>query len=1078
MEQPTDTHDARLHQELAEYLTANEKAILTAWTEEVMRQAGQGGAEVGLDRQDDVRDLSAMFPLAVQHLRNPADRKTFELLDRMICQRYQAGRSAVQIARELILLKRAMIRSVVDSGNFPDGRLRDMCDHIEDLVDALRLHVAAAPHALKEAQIRPAPARRAERVVRERAEQLAAMLEITNAISTSLSIDEVYRCLADQAASLIHHDRLTLALLGPEGVNVQVFELDSEKKEPTTLLVAGPVTGRPIDWVIVHRKPLLCDDLTAETRFVEMSSLLEDGMRSYLSLPLVARDRVMGSLNFAHRTPSAYSQKDLAIVLQIAGQTAIALENARMFQSLQKRAGHLAILNEVAKHALSSLHMEELLQNVVESVQRNFDFYDVSIFLVHEEAGELEIVAQAGAYEDESPIGYRQDIGVGMVGWTAEHGDPLVANDVAQEPRRIIAFEGETLAASELCMPIKLEDRTIGVLNVECRMPNAFDTEDVTAMETVADLVATGIRNSQLYHRVLQEKAKLDDVVTAMKAGLALIDTNMRLLWVNQTVAEWFGLDESSIGEPFYKVCCGLETICPECPALRVLETGGQEVEVVLVVTKDGVHRHLQHIMAPIRGDQGEIVQLLQLSLDVSEHVRQVQQISLLYELAEALQQARDLDWLLHAVLTCATAGYGLGFNRAFLLMVDPEKNALVGRRAVGPASHEEAAQTWSEIARDTQSLQDLLGPEAEARARGHLDDMIRKITLSLDETDDLLVTALRERAPLIVEDAEQDERVKDSLREWNEARHFVAVPLVARDQAVGVILADNLYTGAPITDEDVHTLSTFASQAALAIANVTAYQKVEEQVQKLQEAYGQLEAAQQQLIHAESLATIGRMAAHVAHEIRNPLTTIGGFAHSILRKPDNEERSTRNARIIVKEVERLEQILANVMDFSKPGTPTLVQDNLNRIAQDVASFYQPDMAGRGIDLVLDLGRNVPDSRLDPDQMRQVFINLIQNGVESMRSGGCLTLRTWLDEGNVFAEVQDAGEGIPPHLLENVFEPFFTGKSGGTGLGLAVSQKIAVDHGGRLLVHSEKGKGSRFTIVIPVKRGGGSDADV
>jgi len=1069
MEAPHDIDDERLHKELADYLSANGKAILAAWTQQVMREAKRGGAAVQLDRQDDVRDLSEMFPLAVEHLRNPGDQESFELLDQFVRQRYRVGRSAVQIARDLSLLKQVMIRSIEESQSFPPEMLRRLCDHIEDLMDELRLHVESAPHALREAQRAPGPSPQGERVARERADQLAAMLEITNAISTSLSIDEVYRCLAEQATSLIRYDWLTMALTGPEWKTVQIFELDSEKKEPSALVLQGPIKGRPIDWVIMHRKPLLCDDLTKETRFVEMSNLIDAGMRSYISLPLIVRDQVIGSLNFASRTPSAYSQKDLAMLLQIAGQIAIALENARMFQALKKRAGHLAILNEVAKHALSSLHLEELVQNVVDSVQRNFDFYDVSIFLVREDQGDLELAAQAGAYEDESPIGYHQAIGVGMVGWTAQHGDPLVANDVSQEPRRIIAFEGETLAASELCMPIKVDNRTVAVLNVECQVPNAFDAEDVTAMETVADLVATGIKNSQLYQCVLQEKAKLDDVVTAMGAGLTLIGANMELLWGNQTVFDWFGLDDESAGKPFYRVCCGRETLCDDCPVSRAMESGRQEVETTPFVTKDGVHRHLQHIVAPIRNDRGEVVQLLKLSLDVSEHVRQVQQVSLLYQLSEILQQAWDLEWLFHAVLTCATAGYGLGFNRAFLLLVDPEKNALVGRRAVGPVSHEEAARSWSEIDRDTQSLHDLLGPEAARRARGHLDEVVRQISVPLDEGDDLLALAIRERAPLIVEDAETDERVKDSLRQWNEARQFVVVPLVARDEAIGVILADNLYTGARIMEEDVHALSTFASQAALAISNVMAYRKVEEQVQKLQEAYAQLEATQQQLIHAEALATIGRMAAHVAHEIRNPLTTIGGFAHSILRKPDNQERCSRNARIIVKEVERLEQILANVMDFSKPDTPKLIYDNMNRIVKDVASFYEHEIESRGIDMILDLARKLPDTRFDPDQMRQVFINLIQNGVESMKHGGCLTLRTWEHNGEVFAEVQDTGEGIPPHLLDNVFEPFFSRKSGGTGLGLAVSQKIVIDHGGRLLVQSEKGKGSRFTVVIPIR---------
>jgi signal transduction histidine kinase len=289
-----------------------------------------------------------------------------------------------------------------------------------------------------------------------------------------------------------------------------------------------------------------------------------------------------------------------------------------------------------------------------------------------------------------------------------------------------------------------------------------------------------------------------------------------------------------------------------------------------------------------------------------------------------------------------------------------------------------------------------------------------------------------------------------------------VSVPLIVKSSVVGVILADNLYSGRAITDDHVKLLMLFASQAALAIENAETYAE-------LQKSLDRLTQAQKEIVHSEKLATIGKMAAHVAHEIRNPLSTIGGFARAILRKPDSVERVNKNAKIISEEATRLENMLKGVMDFSRPSAPVPKIGDFNTAVEKAFRTQAEILSSRNIHSSVDLDRSIPEVNYDENQVMQVLHNLIRNAADSMPGGGALAIRTAREGDNVCLTVQDSGSGIPPEVQERLFDPFFTTKPDGTGLGLAVSKKIIDDHGGHIEVKSIVGKGTTFRILLPAQ---------
>jgi len=225
----------------------------------------------------------------------------------------------------------------------------------------------------------------------------------------------------------------------------------------------------------------------------------------------------------------------------------------------------------------------------------------------------------------------------------------------------------------------------------------------------------------------------------------------------------------------------------------------------------------------------------------------------------------------------------------------------------------------------------------------------------------------------------------------------------------------------------------------------------------------------ERRLAHAERLASVGEMAAYIAHEIRNPLVAIGGFANSLLKVTCADENCRRKARIIVEEVRRLEIVLRSVMNFARPLEPQKRAANLNRVLSEACALYRGMMRSRKIKLHKKLTRDLPQTVFDPILVKQAFINIIKNGIESMPDGGDLTVQTEVCWDHVVVTLSDSGSGMPPEVVMNIFNPFFTTKQDGMGIGLAMTKKIIEDHGGEVKIQSVPGAGTTFQVCLPIE---------
>jgi len=228
-----------------------------------------------------------------------------------------------------------------------------------------------------------------------------------------------------------------------------------------------------------------------------------------------------------------------------------------------------------------------------------------------------------------------------------------------------------------------------------------------------------------------------------------------------------------------------------------------------------------------------------------------------------------------------------------------------------------------------------------------------------------------------------------------------------------------------------------------------------------------ELRESQDRMLRSERFAAVGEAATYVSHEIKNPLMVIGGFIRQLQRHFGDDQAAKEKFEIVINEVRRLESFLGELRDFTRPAAPVMQQVDMNQVIQEEKALMQEAAKEKGITIVDSLQSDLPAVEADRNQMKQVLVNLIKNAMEAIEGEGKITLVTGVTDGQIWFSVQDTGKGVDPETLAKIFDPFFTTKDKGTGLGLAVINKIVIDHQGTIEVASTPGEGSTFIVKLP-----------
>jgi len=756
-----------------------------------------------------------------------------------------------------------------------------------------------------------------------------------------------------------------------------------------------------------------------------------------------------------------------------------------------------AFLTQMVEVLTSTVSFGERLNNMVHLLARNLKV-DLALYFGLDKAREILLLNVSSQGPVPPHLRLEFPLGQGLVGEVASTRKFAIVHRVepgvvaANAPLEKLNPAYQTLAAS----PVADDNFLYGVLIVMDRNERSFTAGERQGIQLTGLMLAAALRQA-----IVQEEAKkriaelsvLFEVGKALSSTVELDELLERIVSTTAKVITARGaalqIMDAATGEP--RVSSRYGQIPAECSALPKMtpSTGAGEPPYYEGESKDitghahyclavpltfkgqytgtlGVYdkfnpngefipfdpenRQLLFTMAGVIVNAIENALTYQQVEDLAEkNERMVRNLTALQEISQILLTSVQEERLLEIILQGLTLERGLGFDRVIVLMVDETAQSLRGTKGA----------RRSGVAGEMSNLRALMLPPPDPIPVSDWE-----IPLRVDQGP--LALAVLRKVPYHHHETAEGSGVPPSLEGKYAAPEFFAVPLVVKDRATGIILVDNQASGRPLESEPLHVLQMFATQAALVLENAHLYSTIEANNRELL-------LIRERMLESDRLAALSSLASGMAHEIRNPLVSIGGFARRIAKLVEPNSPLRGYVEVIQEEVTRLEKLLREILDFTGENLSYYGDHELAKLIEDTLILVQRDLDANNIKVVREFAQ-LPRIHCDDRQMKQVFYNLFQNAVQAMVHGGTLTIRTFpverLDGLYAGASISDTGGGIPMEVLHNIFNPFFSTKDYGTGLGLAIAQRIVSRHYGQIEVNNEMGKGVTFIVTLPVAK--------
>jgi len=455
-----------------------------------------------------------------------------------------------------------------------------------------------------------------------------------------------------------------------------------------------------------------------------------------------------------------------------------------------------------------------------------------------------------------------------------------------------------------------------------------------------------------------------------------------------------------------------------------------------------------------------------QLSAANQASLLRTRQLTLSHQMKNTLMAADTPENIIRLTLGALVSNEGFTCSPALYFALQENKNfwdALFYATAPSPAS---AAPKTKEEGGNLKTLtQHLL--TASSRIPQKIQENITECRLpDLDTAPSRFQQAVTGGKPTIIP-AKFVTVLHPKLKALLPGQKIVIIPISSQEQLKGLILANADY----INTQDLSYITLFTDAAALALDNTQLYQR-------LQSSLASLNNAQSRLAQSEKLMALGEMATSIAHEIKNPLVSIGGFARRLHKKIPDQSREKTYSQIITKEIERLEEIVNNVLSFSRPESNKFEPCDLNLLITETIALFSRELKNQEIDLTVQLAPKIREVECDRNQLKQVLINLLNNSIQAMSNTAAAGNRKILVRTSSYSdlmeqkekflvEIEDNGDGIQKQFIHDIFNPFFTTKHEGTGLGLPICHRIILNHQGDIRIQNREGKGVKVSISLP-----------
>ncbi|HET7826893.1 MAG TPA: GAF domain-containing protein [Anaeromyxobacter sp.] len=800
------------------------------------------------------------------------------------------------------------------------------------------------------------------------------------------------------------------------------------------------------------------------------------GVNAVVAVPLLAKDQAVGALVLGRGDPRGFSPGERHLLSAIGVQLGLAVDAARLFADVKRRASDLESVNALALRVfeIAPGDLRALLDAGCREIARALSCRGAAVFL-SDGTGRLHGAAAYGPPLDVTKLVL--DLDRDWLAREAMHRRaPAWVEDVTRDPRS--AFHGRPgmPPLAMLAVPLGSRAATPGVLFVADDAGRSFSEAEIALATALAGGLGMGLENARLYadaRRRVEELSLLNDMGRTVAASLDLdhvlregADAARMLLDASRAFVLLYDPLRSEL-----RVAGGAGFASRELDGLAASGEGGTVAARVVrerrpIVIDDALHDPSIHeayrrklaprslVAAPVllRGEPLGVLIVDEHRADRAFTPSDVERVTAVAnQLAVAIENAR-----LYAEARRRAEELGLlhEVGRSLVETLDIQRLLDRGVRNLARIVDAPAASLLL-ATRDERSL--------EIRAVTGVHGVEVGRLLPMDGESSLAARVVHGREPIVIEDALADPRVNAELRGRTGSRGYLALPLIVRERVIGAVIIMEPRGARFFTPAEVERAAAIANQLAVAVENARLYED-------LRTSYAELERAQHRLVQRERLAALGELSAVVAHEVRNPLGVIFNSLGSLRRLV----RPTGDAKLLLdivgEEADRLNRIVGDLLDFARPSTPQLQPERIDAVADEAvgAALAQKPAA---IEVVRELDPGLPPVPVDARLVRQAVLNVAVNAVQAMPRGGRLTLRTRRAGEAVVVEIQDTGAGIPDEVSARIFEPFFTTKASGTGLGLAVVKRIVEGHGGAVSVRNEPGAGAVFALSFPIAAG-------
>ncbi|KMY66377.1 hypothetical protein AAU61_18200 [Desulfocarbo indianensis] len=777
---------------------------------------------------------------------------------------------------------------------------------------------------------------------------------------------------------------------------------------------------------------------------------------------------------------------------------------------------HFDILSHVVEIANSSVDIGERLDSILGVVSTHLGARLTALFMQEHRKSQLnrantwppQAKAQAAVVQ----------FGDGAVGEAA----------LKREPQFIEDFKpGQDKALDALCQPgeraalfpVMDDNRLYAVLALVFAEGGKLATDDLILLQMVCREMAGAIRNFRLYFEAKKRIAELNVLSDLGRAAISTIEVDQLLDTVAGICAKLLGArggliqiasanGESVNHQAIYGLvpqsCLGMNS-CSEICQEPVQKVGGVKVQVCQPELQDTKFEHGLCVQLSFKGqyrgrlcvfdkamhtegmgpgftadDQDLLASMSSMVSAALENALTFQRIedlaqrneemvgalATMFEISTVLMTTVDFEETVQIILHAMVHPSGLDHDRVVLFILgEDDKSGGGSLRAVADLAKPKEGSQLREL------LQTLYqAKEQRPRSSEVEDERLARLVIDLQPQVSVLAQTVAEKKPIQVQDPGHDPSVDKELAEALGPHPLVTVPMFAKGKVVGVLVTNNARSNRGFSDRDIKLMTMLANLGGLAVENSRLYQHLEN-------ANRELAQMRNRLLEADKLAALGEVAAGVAHEIRNPLVSIGGFTRRIRKKVGDESAITPYLDVIIEEVTRLERTLNEMLDFSTDARDHYEERSLSVIMDQALELLTREMQDGKVEVTREYGHELPQVYCDERQIKHVFLNLYLNAIQAMGSqGGRITLRTFAitREGKQFVagEVSDSGGGIPMEVIHKIFNPFFTTKDTGSGLGLSIVHKIITRHFGQVEVHNREGEGTSFLVTLPAAEEG------